>query len=110
MAAKRADKIVKFLTKELLENGFNVNKVVLFGSYNNGGAHNDSDIDIAIVSDDFKGKKIWDRGIMIMDVERAVIRKFDIPVDLIKLTVAEYEHETRMIASYVKEGKVLYSK
>lgn len=41
---------------------------------------------------------------------RATMRKFDIPIDLIKLTVEEYENETRMIASYVKEGKVAYSK
>jgi hypothetical protein len=47
---------------------------------------------------------------MIMDIEHDVIKKFDIPVDLIKLTVNEYENETRMIASYVKEGKVVYSK
>mgnify|MGYP001573847953 CR=1 FL=1 len=83
--------------------------VVLFGSYYKGKPHKDSDIDIAIISDDFKKKDIWHRAPLTHDAEIAVIRKFNIAVDLIKLTVDEYENETRMIASYVKEGKVVYS-
>jgi len=106
---KRANEIVKFLTDSLIESGMNVYKVVLFGSYCNGKPHKDSDIDIAVVSDDFKNKDIWRRAPMTHDAVIAVIRKFDIAVDLIKLTVDEYENETRMIASYVKEGKVVYS-
>ncbi|MDR3625581.1 MAG: nucleotidyltransferase domain-containing protein [Ignavibacteriaceae bacterium] len=110
MVKKRADKIVEYLTKRLLESDINVYKVVLFGSQNNGNPNKDSDLDLAVISDDFKNKSIWDRGPMIMDLEREVMKKFDIPIDLIKLTVEEYENETRMIASYVKEGKVVYSK
>lgn len=110
MVKKRADKIVEYLTKRLLESDINVYKVVLFGSQNNGSPNKDSDLDLAVISDDFKNKSIWDRGPMIMDLEREVMKKFDIPIDLIKLTVEEYENETRMIASYVKEGKVVYSK
>jgi predicted nucleotidyltransferase len=82
---------------------------VLFGSYYKGKPHKDSDIDIAVVSNDFKYRSISHRGRLTYDAEVAVIRKFDIPIDLIKLTVDEYENETRMIASYIKEGKVVYS-
>ena len=110
MDKRRTDKIVEYFTKRLLESNIDVHKVVLFGSYYNGKPNKDSDIDLAVISDDFKKKSIWERGPMIMDIEREVIRKFDIPVDLIKLTINEYENETRMIASYVKEGKVVYSK
>jgi len=110
MAKKRTDKIVEYFTEKLLESNLNVNKVVLFGSHYKGKPNKDSDIDLAVISDDFKKKSIWDRAPMTKDIEREVMRKFDIPVDLIKLTVDEYENETRMIASYVKEGKVVYSK
>lgn len=109
MDKRNADEIVNFVTQKLIASGMNVYKVVLFGSYYKGKPHKDSDIDIAVVSDDFKGKDIWKRAPMTHEAEIAVIRKFDIPIDLIKLTVDEYENETRMIASYVKEGKVVYS-
>lgn len=106
---RRADKIIKFLTDKLIEDGMNIYKVVLFGSYYKGRPHKDSDIDIAVVSDDFKHRSIFRRGRLTYGAEVAVIRKFDIAIDLIKLTVNEYENETRMIASYIKEGKVIYS-
>ncbi len=61
------------------------------------------------MSDDFKNKDIWERAPMTGNVVRATTREFDIAVDLIKLTIDECENETRMIASYVKEGKVVYS-
>jgi predicted nucleotidyltransferase len=70
----------------------------------------DSDLDIAVISNDFKDKKIFELGPMTGNALRVTMKKFDIPIDLIKLTVDEYENETRMIASYVKEGKVVYSK
>jgi len=110
MVRKRIEKIIEYITGRLLESGLNVYKVVLFGSQYNGKPHKDSDIDIAVISDDFKAKSLWDRGPITKDIEREVMKKFDIPIDLIKLTVDEYENETRMIASYVKEGKVVYSK
>jgi predicted nucleotidyltransferase len=107
---RRTDKIIKFLTEKLIEDGVNVYKVVLFGSYKYGMPNRDSDIDIAVISNDFKKKNIFELGPMTGNAVRATMRKFDIPIDLIKLTVDEYENETRMIASYVKEGKVVYAK
>jgi hypothetical protein len=82
----------------------------LFGSYKYGIPSKDIDMDIAVISNDFKKKNIFELGPMTGNAVRATMRKFDIPIDLIKLTVDEYENETRMIASYVKEGKVVYSK
>ncbi|MGD1007397.1 MAG: nucleotidyltransferase domain-containing protein [Ignavibacteriaceae bacterium] len=82
----------------------------MFGSYKYGIPSKDIDMDIAVISNDFKKKNIFELGPMTGNAVRATMRKFDIPIDLIKLTVDEYENETRMIASYVKEGKVVYSK
>ncbi len=110
MDKRRSNKIVKFLTERLLEDGIKIDKVILFGSYYSGKPHKDSDIDIAVISNDFEDKDVFELGPMTGNAVRATIRKFDIPVDLIKLTLDEYENETRMIASYVKEGKVVYSK
>ncbi len=40
---------------------FPVKELYLFGSYANGKATENSDIDIAIVSDKFEGRRFWDR-------------------------------------------------
>ncbi|MGA7720881.1 MAG: nucleotidyltransferase domain-containing protein [Ignavibacteriaceae bacterium] len=40
---------------------FPVKSLYLFGSYANGNADENSDIDIAIISDKFEGRRFWDR-------------------------------------------------
>jgi len=106
---EKADEIVNFVTKKLIENGMNVYKVVLFGSYYKGKPHKDSDIDIAVISDGFNGKTIFERAELTGDAVWDTIKKFKVALDVVKLTVDEYENETRMIVNYVKEGKVVYS-
>jgi uncharacterized protein len=53
----KLDKLLFLLNKK----NINVNKAILFGSYANGKADEWSDIDIAIVSDDFTGNRFNDR-------------------------------------------------
>jgi predicted nucleotidyltransferase len=53
----KLDKLLFLLNK----NNININKAILFGSYANGKADEWSDIDIAIVSDDFTGNRFNDR-------------------------------------------------
>jgi uncharacterized protein len=95
--------------KEVISEGIKVYKIVLFGSALRGTYSSDSDIDIALISDEFKNKSISERAIKMSDIEFRLTKKYLIPLDIIKLTIDEYENETRMIASYVKEGKVMYS-
>lgn len=109
MEKGKADKIVNVVTKKLIESGMNVYKIILFGSYYNGEPDRDSDVDIAIISDDFKDKDVFERAKLTYKAEWSAVNKFKLPMDVVKLTVDEYENETRMIASYVKEGKVVYS-
>jgi len=109
MDKRRVPEILDFISKRLSEKKIITQKIILFGSYYNGEPGRDSDIDIAIVSNDFIDKDNLERGRLLREIELDAMKKFDIAVDLIKLTVDEYENETRMIASYVKEGKVVYS-
>jgi HEPN domain-containing protein len=95
--------------QEIISRGIKIYKIVLFGSALRGTYSNDSDIDIALISDDFKDKSISERAVIMSDIEFGLTRKYLVPLDIIKLTIDEYENETRMIASYVKEGKVMYS-
>ncbi|MFQ5636493.1 MAG: nucleotidyltransferase domain-containing protein [bacterium] len=58
------DSIVGILKKyitELEKSGIHIKSAFLFGSYAHGRIHEWSDIDIALVSDDFEGVRFYDR-------------------------------------------------
>ena len=50
-----AIKTVKNYAKEIRQQGINLRKVILFGSFAKGTQHEWSDIDVALVADDFTG-------------------------------------------------------
>jgi uncharacterized protein len=58
----RARKIINTYIAALQKNHVPVNQMVLFGSYAQGNYKEWSDIDIALVSDIFEGKRFEDRG------------------------------------------------
>lgn len=51
--------IQRFVT--MISEEFPVRSLYLFGSYAKGNPQEYSDIDIAVVSDNFEGKRFWDR-------------------------------------------------
>jgi len=55
-----AIKTVKNYAKEINKNGVTLRKVILFGSFAKGTQHKWSDIDVALVADDFSGVGILD--------------------------------------------------
>lgn len=54
-------KIIKQYTNELQKMGIIVERVLIYGSYAKGHPREDSDIDLLIVSNDFKGKNLRER-------------------------------------------------
>ncbi len=58
--------ILKFLNA-IISKGIHIEKVILYGSYASGKAHEDSDIDLAVVSSDF-GKAQLHSGVEYMIV------------------------------------------
>ena len=65
--AQVPDKITKLLEQfihELEINQIHINKAILFGSYANGTFNEWSDIDLALVSDSFKGDRFKDRDLI----------------------------------------------
>ncbi len=105
MAQCSSDQVLGFLATELRRSGLRVEKLILFGSHAKGTAREDSDIDIAIVSPDFKDKDIFDRSKLIMKAEIATVDKFIVPLDLVMLTPEEYESRSSPIASFAHEGE-----
>jgi predicted nucleotidyltransferase len=109
MVKKTAKKAIKFLGQCLQQKGLHIQKIVLFGSYSLGTATEESDIDIVIVSKDFRKKDIFERANLTMEAEVATIRKFMIPFDIITMTPEEFESDTSLISDYAKKGEVVYA-
>ncbi|ODS33988.1 MAG: nucleotidyltransferase [Candidatus Scalindua rubra] len=109
MVKKTIKRAVAFLGKCLEQKDLHIEKIILFGSQVTGATTEESDIDIVIVSNDFKNKNIFDRANLTMEAEVKTIKKFMIPFDIITLTPEELESETSLIADYAKSGEVLYA-
>lgn len=109
MVKNSTKKVINFLGSFLKNQGLNVSKIILFGSHTHGKIHDDSDIDIVIVSKDFKGKDIFERAKLTKEAEIVTIRKFMAPLDIITLTPEEFEDKTSLISSYAKNGKTIYA-
>jgi predicted nucleotidyltransferase len=67
MTRKRAKEVVKYFFNCLREKEVNVSRIIVFGSQAKGSATYESDIDIVVVSEDFKRKSIFKRADMTKD-------------------------------------------
>jgi predicted nucleotidyltransferase len=109
VAKGKVVKVVEFLARELRARGLTISKIILFGSQARGKATAESDIDIVIVSEDFRGKDIFERVELIKGAEVATIKKFVVPVDILLLTPEELESQSSLIAGYARAGEVLHA-
>lgn len=88
---KRAiNNIIMFLKQELARSGVKVSGIALFGSQLNTARGEKNDIDLIIISDEFKNKNIFKRGDITMEAELKTLRKFMIPMDVLKMTREEF--------------------
>ena len=62
--------IVQKYVDKILEN-YNVEAIILFGSYAKGTEHEDSDIDIAVVTDDIEND-VFDEEVKLMVLRRGI--------------------------------------
>lgn len=84
--------------KENISTKINIERMVLFGSRTKNNAHEDSDIDLIVVSKSFKNKDFLERPIILY-------KKWDLkyPVDFICYTPKEFRLKSKQI-SIVKEA------
>lgn len=103
-ALKAIDKFIDGVRQKI-----DVTRVILFGSYATGASHRWSDIDIAVVSDDFKGMPMRDRLMMLNKIawEQGVTQ-----VDALGYTEGEYNSENPLdlVTEIKKSGIVVYEK
>ena len=98
---------VNFFSAAVTKNGIHIHDLILFGSSSAGTATPKSDIDIAVISNDFAGKDIFERALMTKEAEIQTVRKFKMPLDVLTLTTEEYQNQTSLIAGTLRKGIVL---
>lgn len=97
------DAVSRFRTY-LESKGISVQKLILFGSYYAGTHKEGSDIDVVVISDDFRDKDYWQR---IDILSQAIYEVFE-PIEAIAMTPDEWEKDGTTAAVYSKAGEVIY--
>jgi uncharacterized protein len=108
MVKKSTLKAVAFMKERLQQTGVNVQKIIVFGSQANGKYKADSDIDIIVISNDFKNKDIFKRARLTKEAEIMTIRKFMIPLDIVTMTPEELADDKSLLSDYARTGEVIY--
>jgi predicted nucleotidyltransferase len=88
--------VIVYLKKSLTEQGINVDGIALFGSALNGNMHEDSDIDLIVISKDFEGKDIFEQAGITGKAQWDTIRAFHVPMDILTMTPKEYERSKQI--------------
>lgn len=96
--------ILSRFREALTKHGAAPSRLVLYGSHANGTPHEGSDIDVVVISPDFEGKGYWDR---LEIVSEAICDLFE-PIEAIAMTPAEWDEGESPIASFAREGEVVY--
>jgi uncharacterized protein len=109
MASRKVMNAVRYLRERVEANGVHVDRMVLFGSHAKGAATEDSDIDVAIISGDFRRKSRFKRTDMTWRAEWETIKKFMVPFDIVTMTPEEFDNGDSIIADYAKQGKVIFA-
>jgi len=93
------DKKISDFAKEL-EKNIRIKELYLFGSYANGENNEDSDIDIAVVSDDFS-------GIRHIDYDKFIdaILKTDSAIEPIAFTTNTFNEDNLLVREILKKSK-----
>lgn len=96
-----------FLT-ETRKLGIDTSALVLFGSQSDGTASEGSDVDIALISPSFQNLNSLQRRKRIKPALYRIIERYQVPVDLILLTPEEYDKETSIRMSFIKNGENVF--
>jgi predicted nucleotidyltransferase len=91
--------------RELENTGMHISSVHLFGSCANDTASEESDIDIAIISSDFRGIMFSKRFHLLGSALIRITQKYQVPIDIIPLTPEEFEQEKSLRMDFIRQGR-----
>ena len=96
-------KIIRQFKKILESFNIQVEQLILFGSYAIGTAHEDSDIDLIVVSSSFSDKNYWER----IDILTDATYKVFAPIEASAFTPDEWKSGKSLIIDYAQNGVVV---
>jgi len=97
---KKVYQIIHQYLEVLRENNLNYAKVYLYGSYAQGNYKKDSDIDLAIVSDDFSGDVIEDQFLLMK-----LRRKVDLRIEPHPFLIEEFSTDDPFVKTIIETGE-----
>lgn len=105
----KKEQIAETLSELLKQKGIHVSKIVIFGSFARGKFKKDSDIDIIVVSSDFRNKSIFDKVELVSGIGWDMVNKFKLPLDILYYSDKEWEKGNLIINAAKAEGEIIYS-
>ena len=105
MSQDKVREALNFIKDFMKKRGITINKLILFGSYARKDFSPESDVDIAIVSNDFAGKDIFQRAEMLDNLQWALVERFMLPFDIVPISFGEWENSSSLIVDYAREGR-----
>jgi len=104
------EKLKKTIIDYLSQRNIKLNRLVLFGSYAAGKNTEESDVDIIIVSEDFRNRNYSERIINSLGINRVLVKSLDLPIDVIYYSDEEWENsETLLIREAKQYGMTIYN-
>ena len=90
---------VKRYIEELEKNGIEVSEAIVFGSHTKGTAKEDSDIDVALISNNFTGDRYEDRRKIV-----PLRRKIDSRIEPIPFRPEDFKEEGMLVEEIKRTG------
>ncbi|HDQ03924.1 MAG TPA: nucleotidyltransferase domain-containing protein [Deltaproteobacteria bacterium] len=91
--------------KAIEARGISIDKLVLYGSYARGDFREGSDIDLIVISNDFKKRDYWERIELLSD---AIYEVFE-PIEVVGFTPEEWEKKESPLVDYARHGEVIFA-
>lgn len=92
--------IVNLFKDNISQKGIKIDRIILYGSYANNTQRLDSDIDIVVVSDDFKDMDYWHRIDILVDGISDIFQQ----IEAVGMTNEEWNTKAFMTAEYAQNG------
>ena len=93
-------KKLKRFEKALSSLNIQVEELILYGSHATGQAHEDSDIDVVVISSSFSDKDYWER----IELLSKAIHMVFVPIEASAFTPEEWKSGKSLLVDYAKNG------
>jgi len=107
MAQARVREAAKLIKNLLKDRNITVEKIIVFGSYAKGNYTKDSDLDIAVISQDFNEKDVFQKAEMLQGLKWTLVEKFMLPFDIVPVSLKQWQESSSLVIDFIKEGEVL---